>query len=150
MVGTGGGDFRSFMARTIRDKGCNVLHETKLGVFIGNAFAWASKNLAVVPFIDSVGSVFQLIVSLKAEHDRYLGLARVADFATMVCLQQYGTTSLDNAVEKLARFIVRARCGTKVWSPTLPVHALRSKDCFSRSSSASIRNPGVRTGWNLS
>jgi hypothetical protein len=110
MVGAGGGDFRSFAARTIREKGCNVLKETKLGVFIGNAVQWSKKNLAIVPFIDTVGSVFQLIVTLKEEHDRYLGLARVADFATMVCLHQYGTTSLDSAVEKLARWIVRARC----------------------------------------
>ena len=112
MVGASCGDLRSFTARTIREQGCNVLQETHLGFFIGNAVAWVKKNLAVVPFIDSVGSVFQLVVTLKDERDRYLGLARVSDFATMVCLQRKGATSLDSAVERFARLIVRARCGS--------------------------------------
>jgi hypothetical protein len=111
MVGVGAGDYRSFIVKTIREKGCNVLKETKLGFFIGNAIAWARNNLAVVPFVDSIGSIFQLIVTLKDERDRYIGLAGVADFAAMACLQHYGTTSLDHAIEKFARLIVRARCG---------------------------------------
>lgn len=65
MVGVRNGDLRSFIARTIRETGCNVLQDTQLGFFIGNAVTWAKKNLAVIPFIDSVGSVFQLIVTLK-------------------------------------------------------------------------------------
>ena len=113
MVGPGGGDLRKFIANTIAsDNGCNILKETKLGFFIASAVEWAKKNFAVVPFIDTVGSIFQVILALKDEHDRYVGLARVSDFATMVCLPQFGTTSLDSAVEKLARLIVRARCGS--------------------------------------
>jgi hypothetical protein len=112
MVGIGGGDLRSYTARTIREKGCNVLEETRLGFFIGNAVQWAKKNLAVVPFVDTVGSVFQLVVTLKDDRDRYVGLARVADFSTTVCVQQHGTTSLDTVVEKFARLIVRARCAS--------------------------------------
>ena len=113
MVGPGGGDLRKFIANTIAsDNGCNILKETKLGFFIASAVEWAKKNFAVVPFIDTVGSIFQVILALKDEHDRYMGLARVSDFATMVCLPQFGTTSLDSAVEKLARLIVRARCGS--------------------------------------
>ena len=108
----GAGNMRAFTARTIRDKGCNVFRETKLGFLVASAVEWSKHNLAAVPFIDTIGSVFQLIVALKDEHDRYLGLAHVADFATMVCLPYYGTTSLDNAIEQFARLIVRARCGS--------------------------------------
>ena len=111
MVGVKDGDLRTFAAQAIHETGCKVLKETKLGYLIGSAVAWSKNNIAAIPFVDTIGSIFQLIVTLKFEHDRYLGLARVADFATMVCLPQYGATSLDSAIEKLARLIVRARCG---------------------------------------
>ena len=110
MVGVKNGDMRSFASRTIHETGCNVLKETKLGFLVGSAVEWSKKNIAAIPFVDTIGSLFQLIVTMKFEHDRYLGLARVADFATMVCSPRYGTTSLDGTVEKLARLIVRSRC----------------------------------------
>ena len=109
MVEVGGGDMRAFCARTISEHGYNIFKETKVGFFIERAVEWSKKNLAFIPFVDTIGSVFQVIVTMKDERDRYVGLARVADFATMACLPRYGATSLDVTIEKVARHFVRAR-----------------------------------------
>ena len=108
MVSPVGGDMRAFCARTISEHGYNIFKETKVGFFIANAVQW-SKNLACIPFVDTVGSIFRVIVTLKHERDRYMGLASVADFATMASLPHYGATSLDVTIEKVARYFVRAR-----------------------------------------
>ena len=112
MVSVAGGDMRAFCARTISENGYSIFKETKVGFFIANAVKWSKKNLACIPFVDTVGSVFQVIVALKNERDRYMGLASVADFATMACLPHYGATSLDVTIEKVARYFVRARVGS--------------------------------------
>ena len=109
MVQVGGGDLRAFCARTIRAEGYNIFKETKVGFFIGRAVEWSKRNLAFIPFVDSIGSIFQAIVSLVDEHDRYMGLALVADFATKACLLRYGSSSLNALIEKVARYFVRAR-----------------------------------------
>ena len=112
MVEVGGGDMRAFCARTISEHGYNIFKETKVGFFIERAVEWSKKNLAFIPFVDTIGSVFQVIVTMKDERDRYVGLARVADFAAMACLPHYGATSLDVTIEKVARYFVRARIGS--------------------------------------
>ncbi len=112
MVSVAGGDMRAFCARTISEHGYNIFKETKVGFFIANAVQWSKKNLAFIPFVDTVGSVFQVIVALKNERDRYMGVARVADFATMACVPHYGATSLGVTIEKVARHFVRARIGS--------------------------------------
>ena len=108
MVSPVGGDMRAFCARTISEHGYNIFKETKVGFFIANAVQW-SKNLACIPYVDTVGSILRVIVTLKHERDRYMGLASVADFATMASLPHYGATSLDVTIEKVARHFVRAR-----------------------------------------
>lgn len=60
------------------------------------AINWAKKNIAIVPFADTVGSIFQLIVTLKVERDRYVSIARVANFATMACLHRNSDGSTMN------------------------------------------------------
>ena len=112
MVSAGGGDMRAFCARTISEKGYGILKETKIGFFIASALVCAKKNLADIPFVDTVGSIFQMILALKSERDRYVGLASVADFATMACLLHYGAASLDVTIERVARYFVRARIGS--------------------------------------
>ena len=126
MAKVGRGDMRAFCARTINENGYNVFKEMKVGFFIASAIQWSKKNFAFVPFVDTVGSIFQVIVTLKDERDRYMGLARVADFATMACLPQYGATSLDVTIEKVARHFVRARIG----SPTC--RFVEKKDQFGK------------------
>ena len=126
MVHVGVGDMRAFCARTISEHGYNIFRETKVGFLIASAVQWAQDNFAVVPFVDTIGSVFQVIVTLKEERDRYVGLARVADFATMACLPHYGAMSLDVTIEKVARYVVRARIG----SPTCKI--VEKKDQFGK------------------
>ena len=112
MVRVAGGDMRAFCAKTISEHGYNIFKETKVGFFVERAVEWSKKNLAFIPFVDTIGSVFQVIVTMKDDRDRYVGLARVADFATMSCLPHYGATSLDVTIEKVARHFVRARIGS--------------------------------------
>ena len=112
MVRVAGGDMRAFCAKTISEHGYNIFKETKVGFFIERAVEWSKKNLAFIPFVDTIGSIFQVIVTMKDERDRYVGLARVADFAAMACLPHYGATSLDVTIEKVARHFVRARIGS--------------------------------------
>ena len=109
MVSVGGGDMRAFCARTINENGYNIFKNKKVGFFIASAIQWSKKNFAFVPFVDTIGSIFQVIATLDDERDQYVGLAHVADFATLACLPHYGATSLDVTIEKVARYLVRAR-----------------------------------------
>jgi hypothetical protein len=62
MVRVAGGDMRAFCAKTISEHGYNIFKETKVGFFIERAVEWSKKNLACIPFVDTIGSVFQVIV----------------------------------------------------------------------------------------
>jgi hypothetical protein len=98
----------------------DVLKGTKIGVFLANIVGHMKKNLAAVPFLDTVGSICQLILTLKDDRDRYMSVARVADFATMVLITSKGN-GLSCTVELFARIMVRARCAMPI-KPFVKTH----------------------------
>jgi hypothetical protein len=104
-----GETLQSKMLRLLHEKPCDALKGTNIGVFLANIVGHVKKNFAVVPFLDTVGSICQLILTLKDERDQYLSVARVADFATMIFITTKGD-GLRCTVERFARIMVRARC----------------------------------------
>jgi hypothetical protein len=105
---------RSIILKLLSDKSYEVLKKTKIGVFIGKVTQLAKDNVAFISFADTIGSIIQVIVTMKDERDRLLGIASVADFATMACLQPQqpkdtDTMDLRGVVCKFARWMVRAR-----------------------------------------
>jgi serine/threonine protein kinase len=109
--GGNGESMRSFTARLLHEKGIDFVKGTKIGVIVSDFVGWVTRNAAVIPFLDTMGSICQLLLTLKTERDRYMGVARVADFATMVSCQQSKGDGLRCTVERFARLMVRARCG---------------------------------------
>jgi Ankyrin repeats (3 copies) len=110
-----GETMRALTARLLHEKSVDVLKGTKIGVFLADLVGHVKKNLAAVPFLETVGSICQLVLTLKDERDRYMSVARVADFATMVAITSRGD-GLRCTVERFARVMVRARCAM----PTKP------------------------------
>jgi ankyrin repeat protein len=105
-----GETMRSMTGRLLRETSYDVLRETKIGVILANIVGCVKRNLAVVPLLDTVGSICQLILTFKDERDQYMSVARVADFATMVSITSKAD-GLRCTVERFARIMVRARCG---------------------------------------
>jgi hypothetical protein len=77
-----GEPMRALTARLLHEKSVDVLKGTKIGVFLADIVGHVKKNLAAVPFLETVGSICQLVLTLKDERDRYMSVTRVADFAT--------------------------------------------------------------------
>jgi hypothetical protein len=95
----------------LQDRGTEGIRRTKIGVFLADILGWVTRNLSVIPFLDTAGCLCRLLLTMKDQRDRYLGAARVSDFATMVSIQQPNGDGLRCTVERFARLIVRARCG---------------------------------------
>jgi ankyrin repeat protein len=95
----------------LHERGTEGIRRTKIGVLLADILGWVTRNMAVVPFLDTAGCLCRLLLTMKDQRDRYLGAARVSDFATMVSIQQPNGDGLRCTVERFARLIVRARCG---------------------------------------
>jgi hypothetical protein len=100
-----GETMRALTARLLHEKSVDVLKGTKIGVFLADIVGHVKKNLAAVPFLETVGSICQLVLTLNDERDRYMSVARVADFATMVAITSRGD-GLRCTVERFARVMV--------------------------------------------
>jgi hypothetical protein len=109
-----GNSFRSYMKQILlQDNWIDILKTVKIGLFIASSINWGKKNIAIVPFIDTIGSILQIIAASKDERDQCIGIAQVVDFAVLACLQNNnsGVMNLRQVVEKCSRLIVRARHG---------------------------------------
>jgi ankyrin repeat protein len=105
--------FRSFAVQTVQERSLASLKETKIGVFVAKAIKWSVTQIPF-PFVDAIGSVFQTLATLKDEHDKCLGVARVADFATIAAIEE-DVDSVHRTIERTARYLIRSRrfVGTK-------------------------------------
>jgi ankyrin repeat protein len=61
---------RSTTRRVLHEKTCDVIKDAEIGAFLADIIECVKKTLAVVPFLDIVGSTCQLILTLKDERDR--------------------------------------------------------------------------------
>jgi hypothetical protein len=97
-------------ARTLQvDSFQELVQRTSIGSLIDKLVDFVKKNIAVVPFIDVVGSVVQGVATLYDEKIRKIGMQRVADFANAFALEN----NLGAYVDHLARIIVRTRRSMK-------------------------------------
>jgi hypothetical protein len=58
--------------------------------------------------MDAIGSVIQTLAILKDERDKCLGVARVADFATIAALE-VEADGVHRKIERTARYLIRSR-----------------------------------------
>jgi hypothetical protein len=104
---------RSTAVQMVQGQSLGFLKKTKLGVLVAELIKWC-KQQAPFPFVDAVGSVIQTLATLKEERDKFLGLARVADFATIAAIAE-DADGVDRIIERTARHLIRSRrfVGTK-------------------------------------
>jgi hypothetical protein len=78
-----------------------------IGVLVAEAIKWSMKQIPF-SFMDAVGSVIQTLATFKEEHDKCLGVARVADFATIAAIEE-DTDGVHRTIERTARYLIRSR-----------------------------------------
>jgi Ankyrin repeats (3 copies) len=102
---------QSYTDELLQQGGPDLIKKNDIGKLVMGIIGFATRNGACVPLLDCAGSICQLLLTLKEDRERYLGAARVADFAAMVLLQQSQGDALRSTVERFARLMVRARFG---------------------------------------
>ena len=101
------GSVRSYIIQLLRKNKVEQIKSTKIGALVANAIG-VVKNEIRLPGAHTVGSFFQMIVHLKESRDQWLGVANVADFATLASLKRNNYVSYKYDVECFARIMVRA------------------------------------------
>jgi hypothetical protein len=97
----------------VQEQSLTSLKKTKIGVLVAEAIRWGMHQIPF-PFVDAIESVIQTLATPKDERDKCLGVARVADFATIAELEE-DTGSVHRTIELTARYLIRSRrfVGTK-------------------------------------
>ena len=102
---------RSIVLRMFKDKriiGDGVVKTMNIGEHIAKFIEVAKRNVPL-PFSDGIGSFLQMILQMKAMREQCLGVANVADFATLASLKTNGLHGTFRCeVERFARVMVRA------------------------------------------
>ena len=101
------GSVRSSIIQFLRNNKVEQIKNTKIGALVANAIG-VVKNEIRLPGAHTIGSFFQMIVQLKESRDQWLGVANVADFATLASLKRNNYVSYKYDVECFARIMVRA------------------------------------------
>jgi hypothetical protein len=124
MVACGNGQsLRSAAVQMVQGQSLGSLKRTKVGVLVAETIKWC-KQQAPFPFMDAIGSVIQTLATLNEERDKFIGVARVADFATIAAIVE-DADGVHRTIERTARHLIRSRrlVGTKeefgVWSQRL-------------------------------
>jgi hypothetical protein len=101
---------RSFAVQTVQEQSLACLKETKIGVFVAQAIKWSMTQIPFT-FVNAIGSVLQTLAPLKEEREKYLGVARVADFATIAAIAaiEEDVDSVHRTVERTARYLIRTQ-----------------------------------------
>jgi hypothetical protein len=108
-----GQSFKSVAMQMVQEQSLGALKKAKIGALVAETIKWCNKQVHI-PFMDAVGPVIQTLATLKEERDKFLGVARVADFATIAAMVE-DTDGVHRAIERTARHLIRSRLfvGTK-------------------------------------
>jgi hypothetical protein len=93
-------------------------------------------------FLHFVGCVIMTLATLKKEHDKCLGVARVVDFAIIAAIEE-DTDSGHRAIDRTARYLIRSRrfVGTKeeFWiMASMRIQAIAEPGCTQSNTEACI------------
>jgi hypothetical protein len=104
---------RSVAVQMVQGQSLGSLKRTKVGVLVAETIKWCKQQVPF-PFMDAIGSVIQTLVTLKEERDKFIGGARVADFATIAAISE-DADGANRTIERTASHLIRSRrfVGTK-------------------------------------
>lgn len=81
----------------------DTLKNTPVGKLVGDSVKWAAKQVPL-PFMETFGTIFHALCSMKNERDKYLAVARVATFASVA--NEMG--GLHRVIARICRIMVRS------------------------------------------
>jgi hypothetical protein len=104
---------RASAVQMVQQRSLEFLKKAKIGVLVAEKIKWYTQQVPF-PFVDAVGSVIKTLATLKEERDKFLGVARVADFATIAAIVE-DADGVHRTIERTARHLIRSRrfVGTK-------------------------------------
>jgi hypothetical protein len=114
MVACGDGQsLRSVAVQMVQERSLGALKKSNIGVLVAETNKLCKQQVPL-PFMDAVGSVIQTLAMFKGEREKFPGVARVADFATIAAMAE-DSDGLHRTIECTARHLIRSRrfVGTK-------------------------------------
>jgi hypothetical protein len=98
---------RSIAVQIMQEQSLESLKNTKIGVLVAETIRWC-KQQGPFPFMAAGGSVIQTLPTFKEERDKFLGVARGADFAIIAAIAE-DADGVHRTIKRTARYLIRSR-----------------------------------------